>query len=155
MGQPWDRQEGEPENCYTWFCCYLSLHPRERSVNAGYRAWMTELRDTYASSRLKGASPEWRKAARDWNWTARALAFDKHNYQAAGVAAIVNTGRYLSKLVDKALSKIDDAEGPVTWDDVLKSGRDFIIYHSEEAKRSFLGDSPGSGRHPASPTPGG
>lgn len=65
--KPWDRQKGESTQQYAWFCDFLDLAPRERTVIKAYRVGHPDAKTASA--------PFWRAFER-WRWLERAEAKD-------------------------------------------------------------------------------
>ncbi len=88
--KPWDRQPGEPANCYYWFQVYLT-QPIPRKVAQVAQLIGTNSERTYLS-----------KIAREQCWKERAVYFDAHKAQ-----QIVNQAKMREQLL---LDKIFEAQ---------------------------------------------
>ena len=88
--KPWDRQPGEPADCYYWFQVYLA-QSIPRKVAQVAKLIGTNSERTYLS-----------KIARKWRWKERAIWFDAHKAQ-----QIVNQAKVREQLL---LDKIFEAQ---------------------------------------------
>lgn len=70
--QKWERQPNEPSDWYERFLIFKLLGPG-RSLLGAYN--QVQIREGRQKS--KGASPSWRKQAKEWQWESRAEAWDK------------------------------------------------------------------------------
>ena len=86
--KPWDRQPGEPEDCYYWFRLYLT-QPIPRKVAQVARLIGTNSERTYLS-----------KIARQWRWEERAICFDADKAQQIVIQAEMREQLLLDQLFD-------------------------------------------------------
>jgi len=79
--EPWERQKNEPALWYMRFKRYLEMGPK-RSLRAVYEAEpstkkATKKRDAEKSLSNISIQGAWTRAAKVWNWTTRARAYDE------------------------------------------------------------------------------
>lgn len=121
--QPWEQMPGEPHLWYRRFFYFLSIGPA-RTLRRAYE--VAQLREIGVNGEpiLRGASPSsaWRKAQADWNWVARAAAFDeaqvvdwaeRHKgyidvltYESVEVA--ISVRRKIDELLESVLSQVEE-----------------------------------------------
>ncbi len=109
MAEPklWDQQKGETDGAYSHFLIYRNLGPA-RSIEAAYF-----LCSSIASNRAKSrrgskpasnrASGQWAKESEQFNWQARAHAWDVKVFDEAGQRVVVNFVALLEQLSRRAL----------------------------------------------------
>ncbi len=75
LAETWDRQSGEPENCYRAFCTY-------RDMGAG-RTVPAAFRQQSGNNQATQAAGAWNRWSARYEWKPRALDYDRHLGSAA------------------------------------------------------------------------
>ncbi len=80
MANPWDQQEGEPDDRYIQFLMYLGMGP-SRSLRSAYRVYLGESIAEQRRRKVKGyrrsAGSQWFRWCKQWQWVDRAHAYDR------------------------------------------------------------------------------
>jgi hypothetical protein len=75
--QPWDRMEGEPGTWYRSFRRYYITLGYLRTIRGAYLDFLKDVGDQ-AEAEYARTPDEWYVMANQWNWKARADAWDDH-----------------------------------------------------------------------------
>src|SRR5579871_3562506 len=93
---PWDQQPEEPDAAYARFLVYRNLGP-SRSIDAAYHS-AGAINAEAKRSKAKRASSTWFLEASQWNWQARAEAWDVFMLLASGQRVVTRFIAALDKL---------------------------------------------------------
>ena len=74
--EPWLQQNGEGNEAYAAFCVYRDMGP-QRSIDKAYQQQLSNTRATPLTELVMRASGRWTAWSTIWNWTRRALAYDR------------------------------------------------------------------------------
>jgi hypothetical protein len=117
--QPWEQQPGEPDKAYTHFLCYRDFGP-ERSLEKAYQSTLPVRTNAEGGiverNKRQQASGAWSKESSRWNWSARAHAWDLHQFSTYGRNTVFAYVRLVHGMVSREMTTLDDpALKPSAW----------------------------------------
>ena len=102
----WERQDGEPNKWYSRFVIFLQMGPSRSLLGA-----VNIEKDRNGQKKAEVSAPtSWREAAKQWNWRARAEAWDEYRRKQVfvmGNAYDVNRVEKLAKYSERLEGEID------------------------------------------------
>lgn len=125
--KPWDRQPGEPSDCYYWFRLYLIL-PLPRKVAQVAKQVGTNSERTWMS-----------KIARKWRWKERAMLFDADEAERIVVQAEIRKQLLLEKLFEAQFHGLLDTTLAIANAEIDRMDRDEARGYLPQLARHQLG----------------
>lgn len=139
--KPWDRGEDEPASAYARFVVYKSLGCG-RSLDRAYHVWQRRRDRAPGEEKLRkatGRAPgSWSKLSSQFDWPARATAYDIDALTHEGRSAVVGMISALNKATMRTIRALNKSRGPQNWGEILESMRTISAMISPEAVSALI-----------------
>lgn len=130
----WERRRSESQTAYARFLFYRNLGPG-RTLQAAWQAYHASVPDRTESD-AGIVSGQWKQDSADYDWPARAAAWDVHNLTEASAAVVCDYVAVLQGAARKALEKLSQADFVIPdWESFLETIRALGEYIPREAVR--------------------